>query len=49
VRVAVARPPAVQYVSFKAGRCDVADKGNNKFLITPDKRKGQVLLVKVGV
>ena len=36
-----------QYVSFKAGRCDVEDKGNNKFLIKPDRRKGQLMLVKV--
>jgi hypothetical protein len=33
-------------VTFKAGRCDVEDKGNNKFLITPDRRKGQLTLLK---
>lgn len=37
----------LQYVSFKAGRCDVEDKGNNKFLIKPDRRKGQLMLLKV--
>jgi hypothetical protein len=37
----------IQYVSFKAGRCDVEDKGNNKFLVKPDRRKGQLMLVKV--
>lgn len=37
----------LQYVSFKAGRCDVEDKGNNKFLIKPDRRKGLLMLVKV--
>jgi len=36
----------LQYVTFKAGRCDVEDKCNNKFLITPDRRKGQLTLLK---
>jgi len=33
-------------VTVKAGRCDVEDKGNNKFLITSDRRKGQLTLLK---
>ncbi|GAB5029548.1 adhesion regulating molecule 1 [Nannochloropsis oceanica] len=39
-------PTTREYVTFKAGRCDVEDKGNNKFLITPDRRKGQLTLLK---
>jgi hypothetical protein len=36
----------VQYISFKAGRCDVADRGNRKFMVTPDRRKGLLVLTK---
>lgn len=36
-----------QFVSFKAGRCDIEDKGNSKFMVTPDRRKGLLILCKV--
>jgi len=39
-------PAAQPLVTFKAGKMEPQDKGNNKFLIVPDLRKGQVNLIK---
>mmetsp|Transcript_21999 Transcript_21999/g.28803 ORF Transcript_21999/g.28803 Transcript_21999/m.28803 type:complete len:386 (+) Transcript_21999:60-1217(+) len=39
-------PAPQSLVTFKAGKMEIQDKGNNKFLIVPDLRKGQISLLK---